>query len=42
MTIEPVVDWITVMPAAIKLACAITGLFLVVAYYGMRPGDPTL
>lgn len=42
MAIDGVIEGIALLPAAMKLACAITVLILLIAYYGMRPGDPTL
>jgi hypothetical protein len=42
MAIDPIIESIVLLPAGAKLASAITLLILVIAYYGMRPGDPTL
>ena len=42
MTIEPVIDWIWVLPAEMKLAMGVAALILVFAFTSLRPGDPTL
>ena len=41
MSIGSIIDWIVLLPAAMKLASAIAVLILVIAYTSLRPGDPT-
>lgn len=42
MTIDMLIDSFALLPTGIKLASAITVLFVAIACHGMRPGDPTL
>jgi hypothetical protein len=42
MTIEPVIDWIVLLPAEMKVALAAAVLILIFAYTSLRPGDPTI
>jgi hypothetical protein len=42
MTIEPIVDWILLLPSEMKLTIALAALILVFAFASLRPGDPTI
>jgi hypothetical protein len=41
MMFEPVIDWIVLLPAEMKVALSAALLILIFAYTSLRPGDPT-
>jgi hypothetical protein len=41
MPIEAIIDWIVFLPSVVKIVSAMMVLVLIVAWSGMRPGDPT-
>jgi len=41
MTIEPVIDWIVLLPMEMKVALTAALLILIFAYTSLRPGDQT-
>ena len=42
MMIEPLIDWIWLLPVETKLAVTAGVLILIFAYTSLRPGDPTV
>ena len=41
MIIEPVINWIVLLPAEMKVVLTAALLIMIFAYTSLRPGDPT-